>query len=231
MDEAEFDRHASNYQDLHRVNVALTGEDPKDLSDYKMRDFAEIVRRVGIKDAPVCLDFGCGIGASIQPFQKYLPGAKLLAADVSGESLALAKKTHGDAAQFVEIVAGRLPLEARTVDAAFACCVFHHIPPEHQTPALEELRRVLKPGAPLMIYEHNPLNPLTVRAVRTCPFDENAILIRAGNMRRLVRSAGFERVHHSYRLFFPAMLARLRPAEAALKWLPLGAQYFVTARA
>ena len=53
-----------------------------------------------------------------------------------------------------------LPLADASVDGAFACCVFHHIPPQEHVSALKELRRVLRPGAPLMIYEHNSYNPL-----------------------------------------------------------------------
>ena len=42
-----------------------------------------------------------------------------------------------------------------------------------------ELKRVLRAGGACVIFEHNPLNPLTVQAVNTCPFDENAVLIKA----------------------------------------------------
>jgi hypothetical protein len=82
----------------------------------------------------------------------------------------------------------------------------------------------------LFVFEHNPLNPLTRHAVNTCPFDENAHLIRAPVMRRRALDAGFDRAEVKYRIFFPHALRGLRPLESKLTWLPLGAQYYVLAR-
>ncbi len=93
--------------------------------------------------------------------------------------------------------------------------------------ALSELRRGLRPGGLVMIYEHNPLNPLTVRAVRTCAFDENAVLIRAATLKERLVEAGFTGATARYRLFFPRALRLLRPLEQWMTWLPLGAQYYV----
>jgi len=49
-------------------------------------------------------------------------------------------------------------------------------------------------------------------------------------MRRRVRAAGFGAADVNYRIFFPHALRGLRPFESQLKWLPLGAQYYVAAR-
>ena len=81
-----------------------------------------------------------------------------------------------------------------------------------------------------MLFEHNPWNPLTRHAVATCPFDVNAVLISAPEMRRRFRAAGFTDVDLKWTLFFPAFAAPLRPLEAGLGWLPLGAQYRLVAR-
>ena len=86
---------------------------------------------------------------------------------------------------------------------------------------------MLRPGAPLMIYEHNPLNPLTVRAVNTCPLDENAVLIGGREMMRRCNAQGFLNSRLEYRVFFPAALRQLRPLENHLRWLPAGAQYAI----
>jgi len=81
-----------------------------------------------------------------------------------------------------------------------------------------------------MLFEHNPWNPATQHAVRTCPFDANAVLISAPEMRRRFRAAGFTDVELRWTLFFPGFLAALRPLERAMGWLPLGAQYCLLAR-
>jgi hypothetical protein len=48
-----------------------------------------------------------------------------------------------------------------------------------------------------------PTNPLTVRAVNTCPFDENAILIPAWQMKAHVKKAGFRDPKIRFRLSCP----------------------------
>ena len=77
-----------------------------------------------------------------------------------------------------------------------------------------------------MVYEHNPWNPLTVQAVNTCPFDRNAVLVKAADMERRLRAAGFAKVRTRYRVFFPRALRWLRPLESRLGRVPLGAQYY-----
>jgi ubiquinone/menaquinone biosynthesis C-methylase UbiE len=231
MSKAEFDQFAAHYEDLHRQNISITGEQPEYFAEYKMRDFAQLARAAGRPLDGQYLDFGSGIGASVAPFRRHLGHARLVCADVSSESLAQAEAAHGDAASYLLLEDGQLPLAARSVDGAFACCVFHHIAPAEHVRALQEVRRVLKPGGLLMVYEHNPFNPLTVHAVNTCPLDENAILIRARLMRERCEAAGFRDIDAQYRVFFPAALSALRPMENWLRWLPLGGQYFVSARA
>lgn len=229
MSQAEFDRFAAQYREVHARNIALTGETPDYFAAYKMRDFAAELASHEAPPEGRFLDFGSGVGASIQPFLRSWPGGRLLCADVSEDSLAESARTNGGLVDYLRIDDGRLPLDAESVDGAFACCVFHHIPPTEHPATLAELRRVLKAGVPLMVYEHNPYNPLTVRAVNTCPLDENAILIRARAMRKLVDAAGFRQSRVDYRVFFPAPLRALRPLESGLRWLPLGAQYAVHA--
>ena len=82
----------------------------------------------------------------------------------------------------------------------------------------------------LVIFEHNPLNPLTVHAVNTCPFDANARLLTARKLAAAMRLAGWEPPKCEYRIFFPRQLSSLRPLERWLKKVPLGAQYSLSAR-
>ena len=81
-----------------------------------------------------------------------------------------------------------------------------------------------------MIYEHNPFNPMTLHAVNSCPFDENAVLLKRSQVRNVLREGGMEVVMQEYRVYFPAFLKLLRPLEKYLGWLPLGAQYFVVGK-
>ena len=230
MDRAEFDKFAEEYKSLHRENIACTGEDPEYFAEYKMKDLKRIVEATpSVPDTGFFLDFGAGIGASIPFFRKYFPDAHLTCADVSKDCLEIAASNSGSSAEYVTFDGTCLPFADNSFDTAFASCVFHHIPPGEHVRLLRELRRVLKPGGVIMLYEHNPLNMLTVRAVNSCPFDENAILISASTMRTSFKSAGFLLSSVSYRVFFPRFLSLIRWMENWLKWLPLGAQYYIVA--
>ena len=175
-------------------------------------------------------DFGSGIGNSVPFFRKYFPDAALTSSDVSERSLTLGKQRYPGDGSYVLIEDSRIPCEAGSFDIAFSACVFHHIPHEEHVTWLKELHRITRPGGLIAIFEHNPLNPLTVHAVNTCPFDENARLIFARGLAKRLRAAGWVSPRIQYNLFFPRALARLRPLEARLGWLPLGAQYVAFAR-
>jgi SAM-dependent methyltransferase len=231
MNDAEFDRHARHYQHVHAWNIAISGETPAYFASYKMRDFARLYAKADLPTAGRVLDFGSGIGASVAPFRQYLPDARLTCADVSSQSLTVLREQYFDQGIAITLVDGlSLPFEDGHFDAAFSCCVFHHIPHNDHPTVLRELRRVVRPNGLVMVYEHNPYNPLTVRAVRTCPLDERAVLVRPAAMRRRCLSAGFASVTVDFRVFFPAALSVLRGLENYLRWLPLGAQYYVAAR-
>ena len=229
MDKAEFDRFADAYYDQHRANVALTGEAPEYFAEYKIRRLREIVEREHIGVSRIC-DFGSGIGNSIPYFRKYFPAAALTSSDVSERSLTLGRQRYPGDGHCMLIEDSRIPCEADLFDVAFSACVFHHIPHEEHVMWLKELHRITRPGGLIAIFEHNPLNPLTVRAVNTCPFDENAELILARSLAKRLSLAGWTAARIQYNLFFPRGLAWLRLLEANLGWLPLGAQYVAFAR-
>ena len=229
MDKAEFDRFADAYDDQHRDNVAVTGESPEYFAEYKIKALRQIVEHDRIKVSRIC-DFGSGIGNSIPFFRRYFPDAALTSADVSERSLALGKQRYPEAGECVLIEDNRIPSEADAFDIVFSACVFHHIPHDEHAMWLEELRRITRPGGLIAIFEHNPMNPLTLHAVNTCPFDENAKLIFARDLAKRLSAAGWISPRIQYNLFFPRALAALRPLEARLGWLPLGAQYVAVAR-
>jgi SAM-dependent methyltransferase len=225
---AEFDLLADEYRVQHKQNVTITGESPEYFSEYKIADLAGWLNR---KKLPVnkVLDFGSGIGNSLPYFRKYFPESEISCADVSSRSIEIAQSRFPGQENYV-LIDQDIQLPTASQDVVFSACVFHHIPHEEHLHWLAELRRVTKPGGVLAIYEHNPLNPLTVRAVNTCPLDVNARLIRGATMSKRALTAGWEDAHVDYKLFFPAMLAALRPMERHLVWLGLGAQYQMMAR-
>ncbi len=229
MDEAEFDKFADEYRAMHAENIRLSGEDPEYFAEYKIVDIATELARDGAVAHRV-LDFGAGVGYSVPFFARHLPSARVTCLDVSRKSLEVGAAKHGAVAEFEHFDGRRIPFDDGTFDVALASCVFHHIPHAEHVALLGEIRRVLAPDGRLFVFEHNPLNPLTRHAVSTCVFDEHAELVLAPTMRRRARAAGFASASVRYRIFFPHALRGLRPLEPRLKWLPLGAQYYVAAR-
>ena len=231
MDKAEFDKFADEYRAIHVTNIAISGETPDYFAEYKVRDVAQLFEQAEFAPSvPRILDFGAGIGTSVPFFRKYFPEASLTCVDVSTKCLELGEgRFHGEA-KFVVFDGKVLPFDDESFDIVFAACVFHHIEHDEHVALLREMLRVLAHGGMAVVFEHNPLNPLTVHVVNTCPFDENARLIGASSLKKRFVSAGFLQPNHRYRIFFPHALRMLRQLELAMTWLPLGAQYYVYAR-
>jgi ubiquinone/menaquinone biosynthesis C-methylase UbiE len=224
----EFDKFALEYEELHAANIRASGETPAYFAEYKVKDVALSLSKSNLQPNNI-LDFGAGIGTSVPFFKQYLPHAQLTCLDVSTRSLQVGRSRFADAAKFTAFDGLSIPFPENSFDLCFAACVFHHIPAEEHLGLMREFRRVLRTGGMAFVFEHNPYNPSTVRAVRDCAFDENAVLIRAADLRSTISKAGFSSVHSAYRIFFPRVFRMLRPLERLLAWCPLGAQYYVQA--
>jgi SAM-dependent methyltransferase len=226
---AEFDAYVDEYDAQHAQSVRLSGEDPEFFAEYKAVEAARVMAAVGLRPERI-MDFGAGRGNCVAHLQRAFPDAALTALDVSSRSLTHCAARAIRPLETVCYDGQSLPFENASFDLVFTACVFHHIPAEDHIRLLAEIRRTLTPKGRFILFEHNPWNPLTRHAVATCPFDANAVLISAPEMRRRLRAAGFADVALRWTLFFPAFLAPLRPLERALGWLPLGAQYCLVAR-
>lgn len=229
MEEAEFDKFADEYHAMHVASIGLSGEGPSFFAEYKIRDLAvEHAARNGPAD-PRILDFGAGSGSSVPFVARHFKRSRLTCLDVSKRSLRLAETRFGDLARYVHFDGGNVPFESASFDIVFAACVFHHIDGDEHVRLLAEWHRVLRPGGLALVYEHNPLNPLTRRVVNSCPFDENAQLIGSAQMSQAFAKAGFTQPQTRFRMWFPHALRGLRRFEPWLARIPLGAQYYVAA--
>jgi SAM-dependent methyltransferase len=232
MDPARFDRFADEYQALHAQNIEITGESPDYFAEYKIRDICRQITAIRHCKNLRILDFGSGVGNSTPFFEQYFPSSDIVCVDVSARSLDLARRRFEGVASHVLFAGESLPFKSGAFDVAFSACVFHHIASAEHVTLLREIRRVLaKDSGRFFLYEHNPLNPLTLRAVNTCQFDSDAVLIPSWRMRRRFRDAGYSNISIRYRVFFPRYMRLLRFLEPKLWFLPLGAQYCISGKA
>ena len=230
MNESEFDQFADEYRRLHTANIKASGMEPDFFAEYKVRDVALRIDRLNLRSDTI-LDFGSGVGNSVPHFRRMMPHSILFCADVSKKSLDFAENRFPNQANFHHIQNGSLASISQRFDIIFSACVLHHIKHEELVYWLKELRLLANPGATLALFEHNPWNPLTIQAVNTCEFDINARLLSAPQLKAMVRDAGWHDISSEFRIFFPGSLARLRPIERLLTWLPVGAQYVIYAKA
>ncbi|MEV3859127.1 class I SAM-dependent methyltransferase [Streptomyces sp. NPDC050095] len=116
------------------------------------RVLAEALR--GTRRAAI-LDIGCGDGSAAATAARLLPGHRLIGVDWSQDALRRAADRAPDAVQVVrgELTGHGLPFGDGTADAVLLSEVIEHL--VDPDAALDEIRRVLRPGGHLMLSTPN----------------------------------------------------------------------------
>jgi SAM-dependent methyltransferase len=218
-----FDEYAGDYDATVQAAIGASGE--------PLAYFAELKAKFARAEAPSptrrALDFGCGTGNATRALAQALPAARIAGFDPSADSINVARTRTDASIEFATSTDSRLPYGDGTFDLVIAACVFHHIEAAQQPHWAREIARVLRPGGRFVMFEHNPLNPLTRRVVRQVPFDQGVVLLPRGYATRLLAATGLRPRRGRYYFFFPRFLAAFRRLEPLLGWLPFGAQFYV----
>jgi SAM-dependent methyltransferase len=224
----EFDRYASQYENLLEDPLrGLFSSGRDSFFHVRKRDLIlRYMKRQKLDSGQLSwLDLGCGkgellklLGASFRTAHGCDPSSGMLQ-----EGVGLDIRHQSDP--------GQIPFPDGHFDFVSAVCVFHHVPVEARPALVQEVRRVLKPAGIFAIIEHNPYNPLTQWIVSRTPVDQDAVLLRAKQSRRLMEENGFDEVQTRYFLYSPEKVYRLAPTlEDHLEGLPLGGQYMATGK-
>lgn len=225
---SNFDHFAKDYRIIHDTNLKITGYS----SDYfSARKIREIASHTGMLNRQLkVLDLGCGDGLCCHYFREYFSRAVIYGIDISMESIMAAGNRNIPGVQFSLYDGLHIPFQNDLFHIVLMANVLHHVyHPEHQTTLLRECRRVLMKKGTLFIFEHNPLNPITRKLVKDCPFDQDAVLIHSRRMKKTLTQVGF---HHRcwFFLFFPYMFNKFEFIEKWLRWAPIGGQYYFVCR-
>ena len=229
----EFDQHKETYRSDIDKAIAFSGQSHDFFTRVKADYIIELLQEFGKNRATTSpldvLDIGCGHG-HIHPYLVQSNVQMNLSAVDVATSVVEEARLMNPSVDYKSYEGERLPYDDASFDTAYTIAVMHHVPPAQWPAFLQEMRRVVRPGGLIAIFEHNPINPLTQWIVRTCPIDDNAVLLRSGRLSRLVSQVGFIDVVSRYILFTPLDGPRYRAFDKMIGWLPLGAQYYVAAR-
>lgn len=235
---AEFDAYASDYAaGMENPLKAALGESAEQFVALKLRWLLRRYPTLRAGGAPMrVLDYGCGAATLLRLMAEEGVTASLAGTDVSEGMLAEAERRWPERfrAARPELRAqrgARTPFPDGSFDLVVISAVLHHVPLGERPGVYAELRRVARPGGQVVVFEHNPLNPVTRYVVARTPIDRDAVLLRAREAEEGLAAAGATGLRTRYIMFAPPRLRALAPLEEALGWLPLGAQYVVTATA
>jgi SAM-dependent methyltransferase len=236
MDKNVFDRLAHDYERIHNRSLPPGVHS----ADFIRQRAASATRWIfdGYAGKEFCfLDFGCGNGRMLKSLLASSSlralvenrRLRLFGYDPSVESINEAKSLAGDDPVGLVSDWRNMPREVR-FDLVVSCHVFHHIPPAERAATTKTLRKRMKPGSKLVIWEHNPLNPFTRLIVKACPFDKDARLLNCNAAKALFEAHSFRHVRHAYVNVFPPRWLQFKPLsviENKLMSRPVGAQYWV----
>jgi SAM-dependent methyltransferase len=226
--QVSFDDYIDSYKSEVQSSIGFIGQEVDFFLDIKAELLVKLAEKnFGKTEDLKVLDIGSGIGLVDKLIKSRIKN--LYGVDVEDGVVEQAIKNNPDV-NYQKYDGENLPFEENTFDITFAINVMHHVPPALWENFSKETYRVLKPGGIGVIFEHNPFNPLTRKVVRDCEFDRDAVLLSHKKIKELFTNASLKVDDNAYIIFFPFKGKMFRWIESGLKWLPLGAQQYVTAR-
>jgi SAM-dependent methyltransferase len=225
----DFDAYAKTYSEAVERSIAFSRTGLDFFTRAKVRELLGIAaQRAGDPRGLSFLDIGCGPGETDRLLEGHVD--RLTGVDTSARMIEVAARRNPWAEYRALQRDGTLPFASASFAVSFAICVLHHVEPRKREGFVREAARVTKPGGLVVIFEHNPWNPLTRRAVAGCDFDRDAVLLPRRESARLLRDAGLEDIGRAYIIYFSRESPLLHRVERLLGYFPLGAQYVVSAR-
>jgi SAM-dependent methyltransferase len=150
-----------NYDDLTAAAFKTVREVPRNGLEH----WREAIRRhLGPSPRMTVADIGAGTGAFAAAFSDWF-GLSIVAVEPSAAMRAQIPRRPG--IQVLEGHASALPLPDGSADGAWLSTVIHHIPDLEA--AAREIRRVLRPGAPVLIRQAFPGRVDRIEIVRWFP--------------------------------------------------------------
>ena len=226
LDSKEFDSIAQTYNDSLE---SVVGKNTERFAEYKIQLLHHIIKA----DIHSILDFGCGIGRSIEYFERYFADSapNLFGCDTSPESIDIARKNYIKGTFFVNSVPEEFCKINERWDLVFLACVFHHIPPTERQDWTNAIIDRITTNGYLAVFEHNLLNPFTKRIVRSPEntFDQEDWMLSHNELLELLtyNHPEVQVYWDGYVLFSPVRFKWSSAFETIFRKIPIGAQHCV----
>jgi len=137
---------------------------PRHIQEHYLMKRTRFLRALGRGGR--ALDIGCGTGLLDGRLQQE--GFDIIGLD---ESLGMLSH-HPRRARTLASSSFHLPFRENTFDLVFSIAVFHHLAhPDPVRRTIAEMVRVVKRGCPVVIWDHNPLNPYWPLFMKRLPQD------------------------------------------------------------
>ena len=139
-------------------------------------DARDVISRLNLKGNEVFMDAGCGDGhVSMEAYDMLGEEATIYSVDVYGPSIEdmekeVEEKGIKNIIPIQSNIAERIALEDDTVDICLLINVFHHfVAMEENDEAIEELKRIIKPGGKIAVMDYKKMDtgygpPLRVKS-------------------------------------------------------------------
>lgn len=222
-----FDRYATSYDEALSNALAPSGEDREYFARGRVGWLKRCLNEMGESSRSI-LDYGCGDGSTTHVLLDMLGAESAVGVDISPLSIEIARQRRAESGVSFETIGDYQP--KGEIDLAYCNGVFHHIPLAERPATVSFLHAALRPGGLFAIWENCPWNPATHYVMSRCAFDRDAVLLSPPELKRLLRSGGFEILRTDFRFIFPKFMRVLRPVEDFVYRLPLGTQFQVLAR-
>ncbi len=220
----EFDQYIDSYRKNLDNSLWLSGETSTYFARYKAKKIKEWTN-LSLDKRHKILDFGCGDGVMTDFVSKEFSEAKTYGVDPSPKSIQEAERYQHIQFSVNSDQNTKLDFEDNFFDLIYAAGAFHHILFSLHEGYLQELTRILKPQGHLLVFELNPLNPLTVFTFKRNPIDQDATMLKPWYAHKIARKYGKTAI--KFYCFFPKFFGKLRNLERYLTKIPVSALYSI----
>ena len=217
----------SSYDEMLRHGIDLSGESKEFFIAGRIAQLRSRLHHALPRIGTV-LDFGCGVGDTTTRLADAFPQSTVTGVDVADGALEEARRRVDDP----RVRFARLDeMRQDEFDLCYVNGMFHHVPAHERVAVTRRIHGLLRPDAVAAVFDNNPLSIPARLVMRRIPFDRDAVMLRAGTVRRLLDEVGFEPMGRvDYLFYMPSALRSLRRVEPAFRHIPLGAQYLVLGR-